>query len=234
MNRWGCIGIGVGAWMLAATSGAAPAQSAPATDRAPAPTSTTASAPTAPATRPTVAELLTHKTAPFNFDDVAIPAIIDFISKTYDIEIFCASTYELKGLVTMKFDNVTARQAINSLNSTLLTLGYTLVESVRGDPPRVVVTVVPTRADAGTFISTYYGSNPDLIPEGDAMRTQIMTFSAADPEQVRTLISAVIGRQAEMSVNASTMTVTLTDTGSHVRAAAALLQTLDKQAGGHP
>lgn len=44
----------------------------------------------------------------------------------------------------------------------------------------------------------------------------------------------MIGRQAEITVNAATQTITLTDTGTHVHAAAALLQTLEKQAEGHP
>ena len=66
------------------------------------------------------------------------------------------------------------------------------------------------------------------------MRTQIMTFSGIDADKVQTFLSAVIGRQADMTVDASTKTITLTDTGSHVHAAAGLLQTLEKQAGDHP
>jgi type II secretory pathway component GspD/PulD (secretin) len=235
MNRLGRMRMGVLAGVLVGIQSAVPAQVAPA-QTAPATATAPASAPkttaSAPATQPTVAQLLSSKTAPFDFNDITIPDLMDFISKTYDLDIF--NTYDLKGLVTIKTDNVTARQAINSLNSTILALGYTVVESVRGNPPRIVLTVVPTRANAGALVPVYYGSNPDKIPEGTEMRTQIMTFSGIDPDKVRTYLSAVINPQADMQVNAASKTITLTDTGSHVHAAASLLQTLEKQADPHP
>jgi type II secretory pathway component GspD/PulD (secretin) len=223
-------GIQFAAQGQTAPSQTAPGRSAPATASAPttAPKTTTS----APATQPTVAELLSRKTATFDFNDVTIPDLMDYISKTYDLDVF--NTYDLKGLVTMKTDRVTARQAINSLNSTILALGYTLVESVRGNPPRVVLTVVPTRANAGSLVPVYYGTNPDKIPEGLEMRTQIMTFSGIDADKVRTYLSAVISPQADIQISASSKTITLTDTGSHVHAAASLLQTLEKQADAHP
>jgi type II secretory pathway component GspD/PulD (secretin) len=232
MNRLGRTGIGVLAGVLVGMQTAAPAQTAPA-QTAPASTrEATATAAMTSATRPTVAELLSHKTATFDFNDATIPELVEFISKTYDMDIF--NTYDLKGLVTMKSDKVNARQAINSLNSAILALGYTVVESVRGNPPRIVLTIVPTRSDAGSLVPVFYGSNPDKIPEGTEMRTQIMTFTGIDPEKVRTYLSAVIGSQADMQVNAASKSITLTDTGSHVHAAASLLQTLEKQADPHP
>ena len=82
----------------------------------------------------------------------SIPTIIDFIAKSYDMDI--VNEYELKGLVTIKSQNMNARQAINTLDSTIEALGYTLLESVRGDPPRVVLTVLPTRAVPRSFPST--------------------------------------------------------------------------------
>jgi type II secretory pathway component GspD/PulD (secretin) len=218
--------IGVTAVILAYAAGGK-AQSVPSSAAATM-VAVTTSAPAPAASRPTVADLLTHKTATLEFHDATISAMMDSISKTYDIDIF--NTYDLKGLVTMKSEDTSARQAINSLNSTILALGYTLVESVRGDPPRIVLTVVPTRSDAGALMPVFYGSNPDLIPEGTDMRTQIMTFTGLDPDKVKTLLSAVIGRQAQLDVNSGARTITLTDTGSHVHAAAALLQALEKQA----
>jgi type II secretory pathway component GspD/PulD (secretin) len=207
------------------------AQTLPASDAATM-VAVTTSAPASSTSHPSVADLLPRKTATLEFHDATITAMMDSIAKTYDIDIF--NTYDLKGLVTMKSEDTTARQAINSLNSTILALGYTLVESVRGNPPRIVLTVVPTRSDAGSLMPVFYGSNPDLIPEGTEMRTQIMTFTGLDPDKVKTFLSAVVGRQAQLDVNSGARTITLTDTGSHVHAAAALLQTLEKQAEEHP
>ena len=42
-----------------------------------------------------------------------------------------------------------AREALATMNETMLVLGYTLVETVApGNPPEVVVTVVPTNRSA--------------------------------------------------------------------------------------
>jgi type II secretory pathway component GspD/PulD (secretin) len=245
MDRLGRKAAGFVAVALASMSVAVAAPTAPGggAAAAPAPSSMTAgsasaagattSAPgTRSTTRTTVAQLLPTKKANLNFDDATIPAIMDFISKTYGIDI--SNQYEIKGLVTMKSQDVSARQAINSLNSMIQGLGYTLVESVRGEEPRIVLTVVPTRSNAGSLIPVYYGNDPDKIPESIDMRTQIMTFSKMDAEKVRTYLSAVIGKQAEISVNAGTKTITLTDTETHVHAAAALLQTLEQQGQDRP
>jgi type II secretory pathway component GspD/PulD (secretin) len=246
MNRLGRKGLMVAVLALASVA-AAPTAPAGGTASAPAEpvftvrpvatapiqvTPATTTGPATSATRPTVAQLLPGNTATLEFHDATIPQIMDFITKTYGIEIF--NEYSIKGLVTMKSENATARQAINSLNSMILGLGFVLVESVRGEPPRVVLTVVPTRSDAGSLVPFFYGNDPEKIPEGDDMRTQSMTFSRIDAEKVRTYLSAVIGKQAEISVNPVTKTITLTDTATHVHAAAALLQTLEQQAQDRP
>jgi type II secretory pathway component GspD/PulD (secretin) len=93
-----------------------------------------------------------------------------------------------------------------------------------------VLTIVPTKTDAGTLVPVYYGNDPAQIPEGDARRTQVLTFDAVDPDKARDMIVSVVGKQAEITVNPSTKTIIITDTGTHIHTAAALLQALEKQA----
>jgi type II secretory pathway component GspD/PulD (secretin) len=216
-----------------APSGVAPGQtaSAPAASAplAAAPATNVAAPAAAPAKKPTVDELLAaRKPVPFDFTVAPMKDVVDYIAKSYDLEI--VNNYPLTDRVTMQFGNLNAREAINILNSSILALGYTIVESVRGDPAHVVLTVAPIKVDAGTLVTVFYGADPDKIPEGEARRTQVMAFQAVDPQKAADTIVSVVGKQAEVSVNSSTKTIIITDTASHVHTAAALLQMLEKQA----
>jgi type II secretory pathway component GspD/PulD (secretin) len=232
MNTMGRLYIGLLAWVFSALYGVSVIASSPTSTPATLP----ATAPTPPATtsapaakKPSVEELLASRPkAHLSFQAAPIPRVLSSVAKTYDLDV--VNNYELPGIVTMDFANMSAREALNSLNGTIVALGYSLVESVRGEPPRVVVTIVPTRNDAGTLVSVFQGNDPEQIPEGDSLRTQIMSFGLTDPDKLRTFLTAVVGKDAKIAINPGNKTVTLTDTSTHVRAAAKLLQLLASQA----
>jgi hypothetical protein len=189
-----------------------------------APSTTTATAPK----KATVAELLaTRPAAPLHLSNTSIPNALKIVGKTYDLDII--NNYEFAGVVFINYDSLSARQAIDALNAAIAGVGYTIVESVRGQNPRVVLTVVPTRVDAGAVRPVFEGNDPEKIPEGLDIRTQIMPFGKTDPDKLRTFLAAVIDRDAPLTINPTTKTITITDTSTHVRAAAKLLQLLESQ-----
>jgi type II secretory pathway component GspD/PulD (secretin) len=227
MKTTGRLPIGLLIWISTTLCGAALFASPPAS--APAPT-TAATATSAPAAKkPSVDDLFASRPkARLSFHATPIPDVLSSIAKTYDFDV--VNNYELTGIVTMDFENMSARDALNSLNGTIVGLGYTFVESVRGEPPRVVVTVVPTRTDAGTLIPVFQGNDPEQIPEGSDLRTQVMAFKQTDPDKLQTFLATVVGKEAKIAINPGNKTVTITDTSAHVRAAAKLLQLLESQA----
>jgi type II secretory pathway component GspD/PulD (secretin) len=91
------------------------------------------------------------------------------------------------------------------------------------------VTVVPTRTDAGTLIPVFQGNDPEQIPEGGDLRTQVMSFKQTDPDKLQTFLATVVDKEAKIAINPGNKTVTITDTSAHVRAAAKLLQLLESQ-----
>jgi type II secretory pathway component GspD/PulD (secretin) len=235
MNTIGRRHIGLLAWISTAFCGAALVASPPATTPAtlPPPTTTAPAAVTAAsaAKKPSVDELLAFRPkAHLRFQGEPIPSVLSSIARTYDFDLVIADDYKLAGIVTMDFDNMSARDALNSINGTIVALGYTFVESVRGQPPRVVVTIVPTRTDAGTVIPVFHGSDPEQIPEGGDLRTQIMPFNKTEPEKLQTFLTAMVAKDVKIAINPGNKTVTITDTSTHVRAAAKLLQLLESQA----
>jgi type II secretory pathway component GspD/PulD (secretin) len=210
--------------------GDAPAASAPAIAATLPATSEPAT--TAEARKPTVDELLPGKAVAFDFVGRPIGEVMDFIATSYGVRIVNNYQDKLNQTITFKpAQPLKAREAINTLNSTLVALGYTVVDSVKGDPPQVILTILPTKVDDSATVPVFYGNDATKIPEGDNLRTQIFTLKSIDPATVKETVSAVLGKRADVTVNSSTRTMIITDTSSHIHTAAALLEVLDKQAG---
>ena len=205
------------------------AQSSPATAAASAPATATAPA-SAPSKKIAVDEVLSKKLASFNYERAPIATVIKHIAESYDLDV--NNEYDLTDNITFIRDDVSARQAINFLNTTLLSLGYTVIETVPEgqSPPRRKLTSVPTTKDAGTLVPLYSGYDPAMIPEGNERRTQVMVLKNADVEKARDMIVAIVGRQAEVTINVPTKTLIITDTSSHVHTSAALVTQLEKEA----
>ena len=184
------------------------------------------------ARKPTVDELLPDTAVAFDFVGRPIGEVMDFIATSYGVRIVNNYKEKLNQTITFKPEQpLKAREAINTLNGTLVALGYTVLDSVKGDPPQVILTVVPTKVDESASVPVFYGNDATKIPEGDNLRTQIFTLKNVDPASVKETVSAVLGKRADVMVNSSTKTMIITDTSSHIRTAAALLQVLDKPAG---
>jgi type II secretory pathway component GspD/PulD (secretin) len=247
MKKTGRLHTGLSIWIGMVLCGASvlavPPATAPATLPASAPaTVATTSAPAVK--KPSVEELLaTRPAAPLHFTRTPITAVLQALGKTFALEVVNNYKFttvikdpvtkveqELENIITVNFDSISARDAINSVNGTIVALGYTIVESVRGDPPSVVLTIVPTRTDAGKLISVYRGNDPEQIPEGDTLRTQIMSYNNTDPDKLRTFLTAVVGKDAKITINPGNQTVTITDTSTHILAAAKLLKVLETPA----
>jgi len=219
--------IGIGrTWAADSAPASAPAAAAST------PAATEASVGNATEPLASVDELLSKKLVSIDLEAKPITEVLDFLAKTYGIEISKRANEDLpQERITLKPDHpMAAREAINSVNDALLVLGYTMVETVKGDPPVVVATVLPTRRDAGGHVPVYYGNDPEKIAEGDTIRTQVFVLTNVEPAKARETIASVLGARADVTLNNPTHTMIVTDTGTHVHTAASLLIVLEKQA----
>ena len=203
------------------------AETAPAS----APATAAASAPAGADRLPTVDELLSKKTVSIDLEAKPVSEVLDFLSGAYGIQITKRPGEEMpQERITLKPDHpMAAREAINSVNDALLVLGYTMVETVKGDPPAVVATLLPTRRDAATHVPVYYGNDPENISESDTIRTQVFVLTNVDSAKAKETIASVLGPHADVTLNDPTYTMIVTDTGTHVHMAASLLTVLEKQ-----
>ena len=179
--------------------------------------------------RPSAEELLPKNTATFDFEDVSLPDLIGYIEKSYGLKI--NNECKLTDHVTLHLaEPLKASQAISLLSQTLSPLGYTVLETVHDDPPALSLTVVATKRNAGAKVPVFRGSDPADIPENDEIRMQVITLVRLDPKKAADTVSAILHQPADISIYEPTKTLTITDTGSRIHAAAALLQILEKQA----
>ncbi len=237
--------------VLAAQS--SPAASAPST--VPAASATAAAA--AASKKPTFDELLAGKTAPFDYEDTPVNVVIDALGKSYGMEIennyqndtsgkpspvivdlTAATAKEARPVprVTAKLPgSISAHEAIGVINATIMPLGFAAVESVRlrddaGHAPYAVLTIMATRKDAGESRPVYYGMDADKIPEGDQLRTQVITLKYLDIAKAHDIVASVLAKSADITISPDRKTLIITDTDTHVHSAATVLQILENQA----
>ncbi|HVX84389.1 MAG TPA: DUF4349 domain-containing protein [Phycisphaerae bacterium] len=106
---------------------------------------------------------------------------------------------------------VTPAQAVEALNVALQADGYTMTEA--GDRT-LKVQPVP---DAKRIASVRYGSDPSEVPDTDNTITQVIPIVGADAATV--VDKLPLGPTADRSVNRSTNSIVITDSGKDVRKA---------------
>jgi type II secretory pathway component GspD/PulD (secretin) len=196
-----------------------------------APATTTGSATTTRPKRPALTEVISGKKVDFDFEAATPSEVLDFMGKSFDVTIENAYRQQLTDILTIKLKSLGALEAVNIVNLGLQTKGYAVVPSVRTDEktPRVALTVLQIKPNAGDAAPVFIGMDPSAIPEGNEMRTQIITVKNVDLEKYRDMITAVLGKQASININADTKTLMVTDTSTHVRSLVSMLQLLDGQ-----
>jgi type II secretory pathway component GspD/PulD (secretin) len=227
VGLWGLViaGSGIGTAVMGQTT---------ATRRAPVASTAPATATSGPATRvrkPSVGELLSPKKVHFEFAVASPGEVLEFIGKEFHAKVENAFEKELTDRVSISGD-FGATEAISSLNAGLRPKGYAINTSVRVEEatPQLVFTIMQIRNDAGNQAQVFVGMDPSQIPEGNELRTQVMTVKNVDLVKYADMLTDVMSDGAAIDINPDTKTVTATDTSTHIRVLAAMLQRLEKQA----
>jgi type II secretory pathway component GspD/PulD (secretin) len=72
--------------------------------------------------------------------------------------------------------------------------------------------------------------DPEKIPEGDEVRTQVIALKNLDLAKARDVVASVLAKNADITVNTDRRTLIITDTATHVHSAVTVLQILENQA----
>jgi len=155
-----------------------------------------------------------------NFRDAPLMSVLEHLSETAGLIIVEETVVD--GRVTvMSRQPLSLPEAVSLLNTVLAEQGYAAVR--RGRTLKIVTLEEAKKAS----IPVHSGTDPAAIEPNDDVRTQIIPLKFADAVQVKEDLAPLIPAYADLSANASSNALILTDTGANVRRIVEIVSALD-------
>lgn len=155
-----------------------------------------------------------------NFKDSTVDAILEYLSEAAGLTIIKDVTVDGRISVISR-QKVSVPEAISLLNSVLKEKGYAAVRMER------TLKIVPLEQAKQENIPVRTGSDPEGIELTDELITQIIPVKYADATKLQENLQSLIPSYAELSANASSNALILTDTSANIRRIAEIIQGLD-------
>ncbi|MEM9295446.1 MAG: secretin N-terminal domain-containing protein, partial [Planctomycetota bacterium] len=157
-----------------------------------------------------------------NFRDASLEAIVNHLSEHAGLIV--VSEIDLSDKVTvLNRQPVTLDEAIGLLNTLLRERGYTAVRRGR------LLEIVDIDDAKELALPVRYGADPDAIGMSDTMITQIVPLRFADAEAlVENLEDLIDDDFAELSANASSNALIVTNTEANIRRIVEIARALDQ------
>jgi general secretion pathway protein D len=169
-----------------------------------------------PTTQPTTRGIL------FNFKDASIDAVLDYLSEKAGFTVI--KIVPVTGRVTM-FNRtpITPEDAVIYLNSALKADGFTAIQMGK-------VLKIDTLADAKhANIPVHFGDDPSKISDTDELITQIIPVRSVDAVKLKTDIQPLVNTDADLTANAASNSLIITDTSANIRRVVEIVSSLDKR-----
>jgi general secretion pathway protein D len=201
----------------------APATHEPATLPATAPT-TQAAAPTRPFTTTRPATTVSTKVK-FTFKDAPIDNILEYLASSFGLIVVKDSGVRVSGRITvMSPTDVTVDEAVVLLDAVLKN---------QSPPYGVVLTDkvlrVAERSNIKQNAKVYVGNRPEAIPQNDSIRTQVIPLATVDAVRLRQDLSSMFSPEADVSANAASNTLVITDTSARIHRIVEIVAAMDTQ-----
>lgn len=165
-------------------------------------------------------EVLEDGRVMLNFRNASLNAVLAFVSEATGVVV--VTDTEVEGRVNViSRQAVTMDEALAVLSSVLKDKGYAAVRTGR------TLRIVPLDAAKRANIPVFSGSDPQRVLDNDEVITQVIPVRYADAVQLKRDLAPLIPLYADLSSNASSNTLILTDTGSNVRRIMQVISALD-------
>ena len=156
----------------------------------------------------------------FNFRDVPLQTILDYLSKSAGFAIVLDA--EVSGTVNViSHQLLSDDEAVQLLNSVLYDRGFTAVRNGR------VLRIVSSDQAGFEPLPVIRGSDPEGIPKTHQRVTQIMPMRYATASQLIQDLQPLMPAEAIVTANASSNSIVITDTQINIRRIAEIVQALD-------
>ncbi len=169
-----------------------------------------------PSTQPAATQIT------MNFKDASIDAVLDYLSQTAGF--FVIKEVPVTGRVTV-FNRtpISPEDAVKYLNSALKNDGFTAIQM--GKVLKITTLANAKHAD----IPVHIGNDPSRIDTTDELITQIIPVRSVDAVKLKTDILPLVNTEADLTANAASNTLIITDTSANVRRVVEIVSSLDKR-----
>jgi general secretion pathway protein D len=158
----------------------------------------------------------------FNFKDASIDAILEYLSQTAGFIVL--KDGPVSGRVSvLSVQPVTPDEAVKLLQSVLKVNNYTLIQM-----DRVLKVTSFDKAKKGN-IPVHFGTNPADVVASDELITQVMPLRNVDAVKLKQDLQPLIGTDADLSSNASSNSVIMTDTSANIKRIVEIVYNLDQR-----
>ncbi|MBC8469021.1 MAG: type II secretion system secretin GspD [Planctomycetes bacterium] len=152
-----------------------------------------------------------------------------------DIKIFIKTIGELTGINFLIDDSI--RGTVTLISPTQIRLGevYEVFESVlqvkgfAAVPAGKIVKIIPRAEASKSNILIRVGSDPELIPQNDAVVTQIIPIRFANIAEISSSLTPLVSTGGNLTTYVQSNSIILTDTSSNIHRMAKLIQELDTE-----
>jgi general secretion pathway protein D len=155
------------------------------------------------------------------FKDAPIDAILQYLSAKAGYEVIKESPIDSRKTVWSD-QPMSPEEAVSLLNTLLQPDGYTA--EVQG---RVLKITSREKAKKGS-IPVHVGDDPDQIPLTDDLITQVIPLKSVDAVKLKTDLQPLVGTDADLTANAASNSVMITDTSANIHRVVEIVASLDK------
>ncbi|HSU67819.1 MAG TPA: secretin N-terminal domain-containing protein [Tepidisphaeraceae bacterium] len=221
-KRCGPFGVVVGVSLMSGLAGAGRANAA--VGAATRPTATTGPA---SASQPaSVAGKATTNKVLLNFKDAPLDTVLDYLSEAAGFVI--VKDAPLDGRVTLvSRQPLTPNEAVIVLDTVLKSNGYAAVPQGR------VLRIVALDKAKKLGTPVHFGSDPATIESTDELITQIIPVLNIDATKLKQDLQPLFSSDADVTANAGSNAIVITDTSSNVKRVAQMIAGLDQHESGN-
>jgi general secretion pathway protein D len=157
-----------------------------------------------------------------NFKDASLRSVLEYLSEAAGLVV--VQEVSVEGRVTvMSLQPLSVDEAVSLLNTVLKEKGYAAIRTGR------TLKIVALDQAKKSALPVRSGSDPEKIEPSDQLVTQVIPIRAADAVQLKRDLATLIPSYADLSSNAATNTLILTDTQTNVRRFVEIVRALDTQ-----
>jgi type II secretory pathway component GspD/PulD (secretin) len=189
------------------------------------PQSTVSSLPSEPAAATAAAGKEPENSIRLNFKNASLADVLSYLSSAAGFIILQEAP--VAGTVSVvSAQPVTADEAVDLLNAVLVEKGFIAMRSGR------ILKIVSRQDAEKRDLPVMTGSNPAEIPRKDNLVTQILPVRYADVTKLIDNISPLLPTTAQITSNASSNAIVLTDTQTDIHRIAEIIRALDTSISG--